>query len=64
MDDIDRELINLLGTKIGMLMEDHGDLALTLGSKPEDEHADSLAKLDQAAQKISAMVTAARSIAE
>lgn len=64
MDDIDQELISLLSTKIGMLMEDHNGLALTLGSKPEDEQTHSLARLDQAAQKFSALVTAARSISE
>ena len=64
MDDIDRELINLLCTKIGMLMEDHSGLALTLGRSPPEEQSDSLVKLDQAAQKIRALVAAARSIAE
>jgi|GEM_PF-3787747 len=64
MDDIDRELISLLSTKIGMLMEDHSALALTIGSELEDEQANRMATLDQAAEKIGALVAAAHSISD
>lgn len=35
MDDIDRQLLDLLCTKIGIVMEDHSALALTAVSQSE-----------------------------
>ena len=37
MDNIDQELISLICTKIGMLMEDHSAQALMVGSRSDDE---------------------------
>jgi hypothetical protein len=64
MDDIDRELINLLCTKIGMLMEDHSSLALTVGSQSEGEQNAAVDELTEASAKISKLTAAAQSIAE
>lgn len=64
MDNIDRELINLLGTKIGMLMEDHSALALTLGAQSHDEQKVTIDKLATASMKITKLAAAAQSIAE
>jgi len=62
MNDIDTELITLLCTKAGMLMEDHSALALTVGSKAADEQKAALEELAQIAAKLSAIIAAAQSI--
>lgn len=64
MDDIDRELISLLFTKIGMLMEDHSILALTAGSQSDGEQKATLNGLTRASTKIEKLTAAAQSIAE
>jgi len=64
MDDIDKELISLLGTKVGMLMEDHSARALFLASSSMEDQKVVLRGLDQASNEIQALVAAARSIAE
>lgn len=64
MDEIDRELISLLCTKIGMLMEDHSARALTVGSLPEDQQMTEVAALSETITKIARLTAAARSIAE
>lgn len=64
MDDIDRELISLLGTKIGILIEDHSALALTVGSLPEDQQTVEVAALVDASGKIVGLAAAVQSILE
>ncbi|MEM7701745.1 MAG: hypothetical protein AAF251_07385 [Pseudomonadota bacterium] len=64
MDDINRELINLLCTKIGMLMEDHSTPALTVGSQREGEQKAAVDELAGASTKIMKLAAAAQSIAE
>ena len=64
MDDIDRELISLLCTKIAILMEDHIILALTAGSQSYSEQKATLNKLTRASTKIEKLTAAAQSIAE
>jgi hypothetical protein len=64
MDDIDQELINLLCTKIGMLMEDNSTLALTVGSQIDGEQKASIDELAVASYKIERLAAAAQSIAE
>jgi hypothetical protein len=64
MDDIDHELISLLCTKIGMLMEDHSALALTLGAQSQGEQNTAIDELAHASTKIAKLVAATQSIAE
>ena len=64
MEDIDRELISLLCTKIGMLMEDHSTLALTVCSQPDDEQKVAIDQLTAASTKIVKLTAAAQSVAE
>lgn len=64
MEEIDRELIALLCTKAGMLMEDHSTMVLTMGSKTADEQKLALRELPDAAEKIRKLAAAAQSIAE
>ena len=64
MDDIDRELIGLLCTKIGMLLEDHGTSALTIGSQSVEQQRATLDNSAVASAKIAKLVAAAQSIAE
>ena len=64
MDDIDQELISLLCTKIGMLMEDHSTLALTVGGQVDGEQNAAIDELSAASTKIAALAAAAQSIAE
>ncbi|MBV7258983.1 hypothetical protein [Erythrobacter crassostreae] len=64
MDEIDRELINLLSTKIGMLMEDHATIALTAGSLPTDQQKAAIDALAVASTKITNLAAAAQSVAE
>lgn len=64
MDDIDHKLISLLCTKIGMLMEDHSTLALTVGSKSEGGQKAAVDELAVASSKIARLAAAAQSIAE
>lgn len=64
MDDIDQELISLLCTKIGMLMEDHSILALTVGSQIDGNQNVVIDELSAASTKIAKLAAAAQSIAE
>ena len=64
MDDIDRDLINLLCTKIGMLMEDHSSLALTVGGQSDGEQKADIDELTEASKKIAKLAAAAQSVAE
>ncbi len=64
MDDIDRELISLLCTKVGMLMEDHSALALTIGGSLGDERKAAINELANVSTKIATLAAAAQSIAQ
>ena len=64
MDDIDRELVSLLCTKIGMLMEDHSARALTVSNLSDDELRFEIDELAIASTKIAKLAAAAQSIAE
>lgn len=64
MEDIDHELINLLCTEVGMLMEDHSAQALTVGSQSIDEREKVLDELSSAVAKIEVLIVAAKSISE
>lgn len=64
MDDIDRELICMLTTNVGMLMEDHSALALTMGSKSAEEQQAAMKELAVAAKTIAGLSSAAQSISE
>ncbi|MEL6709478.1 MAG: hypothetical protein AAFP79_14470 [Pseudomonadota bacterium] len=64
MDDIDQELISLLSTKVGMLMEDHATSALTIRSLPADRQKAVLAELAAASNTISKLADAAQSISD
>jgi len=64
MDEIDRELINLLCTKIGMLMEDHATSALTVASLPTGQQKAAIDALAVASTTITNLAAAVQSIAE
>lgn len=64
MDDIDHELISLLSTKIGMPMEDHSTLALTVGSRSDGEQIAAVDELAIVSTKIEKLAAAVQSIAE
>lgn len=63
MDDIDRELITLLCTKIGMLMEDSSALAVTVSGQSDDEQMVVINELAIASTKSARLAEAAQSIA-
>lgn len=62
MDENTAELIALLGTRIGMIMEDVSETALTLGRMEQAEMAAAIDTLDHASTAISAMIAALRNI--
>lgn len=64
MHDIDQELISLLSTKIGMLMEDHATSALTIGSLSADRQKAAIDTLAAASKTITKLADAAQSISE
>lgn len=64
MDEIDSELIALLSTKIGKLMEDHATTALKIGSQPNHEQKAVVDALADASTKIAKLVEAARTISD
>lgn len=64
MDDIDRELVNLLCTKIGMLMEDRSALALTINARSDDEKRAVINELACVSSKIAKLAAAAQSIGD
>ena len=64
LDDIDAELFELLSTKIGMMVEDHGALVLIVGSEVADEPKTALQELAQTADKLNVIIAAAQSLVE
>ncbi len=62
MDDETQELINLLCTRIGMIMEDASVVALTIGSRDQDACSADVADLKVAAEQIGMLVEAAQSL--
>lgn len=60
MDDDTSDLITQLCRHIGMIMEDHCDLALTIGRLEQDPRALALDRLVTAAAQISALSQAAK----
>jgi len=64
MDEIDKELIALLCSKAGMLMEDYCAGALTLGSASVDEQKVALEQLSKATEKLKLLVATARSLSQ
>jgi len=61
MDDTE-ELIVLLCTRIGMIMEDTSVVALTIGSLPRSERSEALAELRQATTAIHRLMEAALAV--
>lgn len=64
MDEIDRELLSLLSTKIGMLMEDYSVKAIFLATADEEKQRAGIPELAKASNKIEVLVVAAQSIVE
>lgn len=58
MDEGKAELIALLGTRIGTIMEDASVVALTLGSADENQQATDIDQLVGAAEQIAALTSA------
>ena len=64
MDESAAELIGLLGTRIGMIMEDTSIIALTLGACQPGELADTIDRIISAADQISKLAGALVSLKE
>lgn len=62
MDDETQELIILLCTRIGMIMEDASVVALTIGSRDQDACLATIAKLGVAAEQIRWLLRATQSL--
>lgn len=62
MDDDTRELIGILATRVGMLMEDHSVDALTCRKLSAEEIAAKLSDLESTVSKMGALLAAARSL--
>lgn len=62
VDDEAQELIILLCTRIGMIMEDAKVVALTIGSRDQDACSADVAELKVAAEQIGRLVEAAQSL--
>ncbi len=62
MDDNARDLMDQLCTRIGMIMEDASELALTIGGTNETDRAEQLTQLAEASACISALVGAAMAL--
>ena len=62
MDDETQELIILLCTRIGMIMEDASVVALTIGSRNRDARATTITELNIAAEQIDRLVKATESL--
>jgi hypothetical protein len=62
MDDDTEELLNLLCTRIGMIMEDASVVALTIGAREPGQRLGEMAKLETASAQIAALTAAARSL--
>lgn len=62
MDDDTSELVTLLCTRIGLLMEDACVIALSIGSKENHARVGSLAQLAIAIKTMDQLVRAARAL--
>lgn len=62
MDDDTAELVTLLWTRIGIIMEDACVIALRVGSKENHAREDSLAQLAIAIETMNQLVRAARAL--
>ena len=63
MEDDTSELIVQLCTRMGMIMEDASVVALTVGGLTGKERPHAIAELEAAAERISALVAAAKALA-
>ena len=63
MDEDNAELIDLLCTRIGSIMEDASVIALTLGRLPAEERRARIEDLQHASARIAAMTAALGSLA-
>jgi uncharacterized protein YaaQ len=64
MDDDTRELITQLCTQAGMIMEDTGPTALTIGSLRDDDLPAVLDKLEDQSLKITQLIEASKALAQ
>lgn len=62
MNDETRELIILLCTRVGMIMEDASVMALAIGSRDQDERLAAIAELEVTVEQIRRLVKAAQSL--
>lgn len=62
MDDDTQELLNLICTRIGMIMEDTSAIALTIGACEPSERIAVISELEAASSQIAALTSAARSL--
>jgi hypothetical protein len=62
MEDTTQELVILLCTRIGMIMEDASVVALTIGSRDQNARLAAMAELDVAAEQIGRLVKATQSL--
>ena len=62
MEDETQELIILLCTRIGMIMEDASVVALTIGSKDRGARATTINELNIAAEQIDRLIKATESL--
>jgi hypothetical protein len=62
MDDDNAELINLLSTRIGTIMEDTSVIALTLGSQGSGERLARIQQLTRASASIAALAAAVEAL--
>ena len=60
MEDDTRDLIVQLCTRVGMIMEDASVVALTIGGLASEDRQTALEEIRKAAERISALVEAAR----
>lgn len=62
MADDDHDLLALLCTRIGTLMEDASVIALTLACQERDRQMEEFRQLDQANRQITALINAAKEL--
>ena len=62
MDDDRRNLIIGLCTQVGMIMEDIGDIALTMRGVTDDNLAARIAEIDRAVRRMLALISAAAAL--
>ena len=63
MDKNETELVRLLYTRIGMVMEDNSVIALELGGQIDGLDPTKIGELERAVRQISALCDAARAMA-